>query len=248
MTDPILTDPAPEADTLEAQRAALLDAAMIHVAFDGWTEATFRAAAQDAGLTLGAARAVCPRGALDLAAAYHEAGDKAMLARLTTAALEDMRFRDKIAAAVRFRLEAAEDKEAVRRGATLFALPMNSAEGARLLWGTADAIWTALGDRSDDINWYTKRATLSAVYSSTVLYWLGDDSPDHHRTWDFLDRRIEDVMRFEKVKASVRDNPVLSRLLAGPMALAERIKAPAGARSDLPGYVNPVAPEGPPTP
>lgn len=245
MTDLDLTDTTPETDTSGQQRARLLDAAMIHVAFDGWTETTFRAAARDADMTLAAARAVCPRGALDLAVAYHEAGDRAMLDRLATARLEDMRFRDKIAAAVRFRLEAAEDKEAVRRGATLFALPMNSAEGARLVWGTADAIWTALGDRSDDINWYTKRATLSAVYSSTVLYWLGDDSPEHHRTWDFLDRRIEDVMRFEKVKASVRDNPLLSKLLAGPMALAERVKAPAGARDDLPGYVNPVAPETP---
>lgn len=223
----------------------LLDAAMIHVAFDGWTDATFRAAAQDADIPLTAARAVCPRGAVDLAVAYHKAGDAAMLERLAATDLTDLRFRDKIATAVRFRLEAAEDKEAVRRGATLFALPMHGAEGARLIWGTVDAIWTALGDRSDDINWYTKRATLSAVYSSTVLYWLGDDSPEHHRSWEFLDRRIEDVMRFETAKAKVRDNPLLSRLMSGPMALAARIKAPGTARSDLPGFVNPMAPDGP---
>lgn len=243
MTDTDATDAPHPPETPDSAKARLLDAAMIHVAFDGWTETTFRAAAQDADLTLSQARAIYPRGALDLAVAYHEAGDKAMLARLATAPMGDMRFRDKIATAVRFRLEAAEDKEAVRRGATLFALPMNSAEGARLIWGTADAIWTALGDRSEDVNWYTKRATLSAVYSSTVLFWLGDDSPEHHRTWDFLDRRIEDVMRFEKVKSRVQDNPVLSRLMAGPLALAERIKAPSAARTDMPGYINPVAPE-----
>jgi ubiquinone biosynthesis protein COQ9 len=240
-----MTDPnAPTDDTvqLEATRARLLDAALIHVAFDGWTDATFRAAARDADMPLPDARAACPRGALDLAVAFHQAGDAAMMDRLGGATLADMRFRDKIAAAVRFRLEAVEDKEAVRRGATLFALPIHAAEGARLVWGTADHIWTALGDRSDDVNWYTKRATLAAVYSSVVLYWLGDDSPEQHRTWEFLDRRIEDVMRFEKVKASVRDNPVLSRLLAGPMALVGRIKAPDCARRDLPGHISPVAP------
>lgn len=241
MTDTDMIDSQTQ-DT-DALRGRLLEAAMIHVAFDGWTEATFRAAAQDAGITLGVARAICPRGAVDLAVAYHKAGDAAMLERLGAAELGDLRFRDKVAAAVRFRLEAAEDKEAVRRGATLFALPIHAAEGSRLIWGTADAIWTALGDRSDDINWYTKRATLSGVYSSTVLYWLGDDSPEHHRTWDFLDRRIDDVMRFETVKAKLRDNPILSKVLSGPMALAGRIKAPAAARPDLPGFVNPMAPD-----
>jgi ubiquinone biosynthesis protein COQ9 len=93
-----------------------------------------------------------------------------------------------------------------------------------------------LGDTSDDVNWYTKRATLSGVYSATVLYWLGDNSADHEKTWEFLDRRIEDVMRIEKVKARVRENPALSRILAGPMWLAGKIKAPTRMpKMDLPG-------------
>jgi hypothetical protein len=83
---------------------------------------------------------------------------------------------------VKLRLDLVEPhKEAVRRGATLFALPIHAADGARALWETADAIWTALGDTSDDLNWYSKRAILSGVYSSTVLYWLGDQSAEHSR-------------------------------------------------------------------
>jgi ubiquinone biosynthesis protein COQ9 len=137
---------------------------------------------------------------------------------------------------VRLRLEAVSDKEAVHRGATLFALPMHAADGAKLVWGTVDQIWDALGDTSDDVNWYTKRATLSGVYSATVLYWLGDNSADHEKTWEFLDRRIEDVMRIEKVKARVRENPALSRMLAGPMWLMGKIKAPTRMpKMDLPG-------------
>jgi ubiquinone biosynthesis protein COQ9 len=62
---------------------------------------------------------------------------------------------------------------------------MHAADGAKAIWGTADRIWTALGDTSDDLNWYTKRATLSAVYGSTVLYWLGDDSPGIRRRGSF---------------------------------------------------------------
>ncbi|UOA25984.1 COQ9 family protein [Pseudosulfitobacter sp. DSM 107133] len=208
-------------------KEALLQAALPHVAFDGWTDVTFQAAIRDADVAPAVARAVCPRGAVDLALAYHAAGDQAMVARLQSEDLSALRFRDRIAAAVRYRLEAVEDKEAVRRGTTLFALPNHAADGAKAIWGTADAIWTALGDTSDDVNWYTKRATLSGVYGSTVLYWLGDDSVDHQATWAFLDRRIDNVMQIEKVKAQVRDNPVLSRLMAGPNKLMETIRRPS---------------------
>lgn len=213
-------------DTYEAVKDRLLDAALDHVAFDGWSEATFRAAIADTETDPAVARSVCPRGAVDLALAHHARGDAAMLDRLKSTDLSEMRFRDRIAAAVRFRLEAVDQKEAVRRGTTLFSLPHNAADGARAIWGTADKIWTALGDTSDDVNWYTKRATLSGVYGATVLYWLGDNSADHTNTWAFLDRRIDDVMQFEKVKAQVRKNPVLSRLMAGPDWVLSHVKAP----------------------
>lgn len=219
----------------ETTKDALLDAALMHVAFDGWTETTFKSAVKDADVDPALARAVCPRGALDLALAYHARGDAAMVARLKTDNLPE-RFSDKIAAAVRFRIEAVSDKEAVRRGTTLFALPMHAADGAKAIWGTADKIWDTLGDTSDDVNWYTKRATLSGVYSATVLYWLGDDSADNQATWAFLDRRIADVMQIEKVKAQVRDSKVLSGLLAGPNWLLGQIKAPPRMPNpDLPG-------------
>jgi ubiquinone biosynthesis protein COQ9 len=214
-------------------RERLLDAILPHVVFDGWSEAAFRAAAGDCAMALPLARAHCPRGATDLAADYHRQGDRAMTAALARAATDGTRFRDRVTLAVRLRLEGA-DREIVRRGAAHFALPQNAATGAALIWGTADAIWTALGDTSDDINWYSKRATLSAVYSSTVLYWLGDESEGHQATWDFLDRRIEGVMRFEKFKAGVRDNPVLSKLLAGPLRALGQVRAP-GAMTDMPG-------------
>ncbi|MGP1357817.1 COQ9 family protein [Roseicyclus sp.] len=214
----------------------MIDAALMHVPFDGWSEATFRAAAADADLAPAEARALLPRGAVDLAMAFHRRGDREMVERLKTEDLTGMRFRAKIAHAVRLRLDLVEPhKEAVRRGATLFALPMHAADGARALWETADAIWTALGDTSEDLNWYTKRATLSGVYSATVLYWLGDQSAGHGATWGFLDRRIDDVMRFETLKKHARENRFLKPLMAGPDWLASRVRAPSAAPADLPG-------------
>ena len=223
----------------------LLDAALSHVVFDGWSEAAFEDALADCGMDRATGKALCPRGAIDLAVAFHKRGDAAMVARLKRENLLSMKFRERVAAGVRYRLEeVAAHKEAVRRGTALFALPQNAAQGTKLIWGTADAIWTALGDTSQDYNWYTKRATLSAVYGSTVLFWLGDTSPDHHDTWEFLDRRIENVMQFEQVKAQVRANPVASKLMTVPNMFLSKIRAPMKMPDpDLPGMMTPKTPE-----
>jgi ubiquinone biosynthesis protein COQ9 len=215
----------------------LLDAAAAHVAFDGWSEVTLKAAAADSGLDAGLVAALAPRGAIDLAAAAHRRGDRRMIAALSAEDLSALRFRDRIGRAVLVRLDQAGDREAVRRSAALFALPQHAAEGAGLIWGTADAIWTALGDTSRDLAWYTKRASLAAVYSATLLYWLGDDSPDRQATKAFLDRRIENVMQFEKAKAGFNASP-LGKLLKGPLSVLERVRAPEPP-ADLPGHLGP---------
>lgn len=224
-------------DRSEDLKNQLLDAALPHVVFDGWTADAFNAAIAETGAEPALAKALCPRGAVDLAKAFHQRGDAQMVQGLAAADMASLRFRDRIALAVKLRLQAVADhKEEVRRGSTLFALPHLAGEGAKLLWGTADAIWTALGDSSDDFNWYSKRATLSGVYGATVLFWLGDDSEGAEATWAFLDRRIEDVMRIESAKKTVRNSPVLSRLMAGPNWVLGQVKAPnAARRSEFPG-------------
>ncbi|MBF9030719.1 COQ9 family protein [Rhodobacterales bacterium HKCCE3408] len=215
----------------------LLDAALMHVVFDGWSETSLKAAASDCGMSLEEARAVFPRGGVDMALAFHARGDARMVEAIRAADLSSMRFRDRVTFAVRTRLEIVEPyKEAVRRASTLFALPIHAPDGARAIWATADAIWDALGDASDDYNWYTKRATLSGVISSTVLYWLGDNSEGHTATWAFLDRRIDNVMQFEKLKSQVRENKLLQPFLAGPSWLLGRVRPPSRIpRADLPG-------------
>ena len=217
-------------------KTGLLAAILPHVAFDGWSDASFAAAANDIKISNEDAREICPRGAIDLAVAFHREADAVMVERLASADLEDLRFRDKVATALRYRVETMTDKEAVRRASTLFALPLHVPEGARLIWETSDNVWTALGDTSRDGNWYSKRATLAGVWAATVLFWLGDNSPDHHETMAFIDRRIDDVMKIEKLKSDLRKNPLTKPLMSMQSAIFEKVKAPdAAAMDDLPG-------------
>ncbi len=224
--------------SMATAKARILAAAMPHVAFDGWSRATYAAAVADSQIAPGLAAGLFPRGGIDLAAAYHRAGDAAMVENLARRNdLATLKIRQKVALAVRLRLESA-DRELVRRGTALFALPGHAPEGMALIWGTADAIWTALGDTSTDVNWYTKRGTLAAVYAATVLFWLGDESDSQSATWQFLDRRIENIMAIEKAKAAFRDNPLGRALLQGPLRGLDRLRAPQGT-AHLPGHSAP---------
>lgn len=227
-----------ETETPEARQDRLLAAAVSHVAFEGWSDRILAAAAAETDVPLEEARRIFPRGALDVAVAYHKAADARMVEALREADLSEMRFRDKIAFALRARVAAMQDREAVRRAAALFSLPHLAPEGARLVWGTSDLIWTTLGDSSDDLNWYSKRATLSAVWSAVLLFWLGDDSYGGQATDAFIERRIDDVMRIEKAKASPFLKP-----FAGPLGrLASMVRSPARMPDHLPGRWAPPPP------
>jgi ubiquinone biosynthesis protein COQ9 len=231
-----MTEIPTEDDRIAATRRKVIAAALPHVAFDGWSDRTLAYAVEDAGVDAGLSRLAFPRGGVDLAIAFHNAKDAELAEELGRADLLGMRFRDRVAFAIMRRLElVADDREAVRRGASLFALPHHAAEGARAIWHTADTIWTALGDESRDFNWYSKRATLSAVYSSALLYWLGDQTPGFSATREFVARRIDNVMQFEEVKARIRKNPLAAAMLKGPQAILDRVRAPGDTPADLPG-------------
>jgi ubiquinone biosynthesis protein COQ9 len=193
-----------EAFDRDAARAAILTVALTHVPFDGWTDAVLAQAASEVGHMAETALRVFPGGPAEAIAFWSESADRAMLAALETPEFAALRTREKVARAVRVRLEAlAAHKEALRRALGFLALPLNAHRAPGLVWRTVDAIWYAAGDRATDFNYYTKRGLLLGVYSASVLYWLDDRSEGHEATWRFLDRRIADVMAVPKALADL---------------------------------------------
>jgi ubiquinone biosynthesis protein COQ9 len=177
-------------------RHELLQAALQHVAFDGWSELALMHGARDLGLSAPEARNLFPGGPRELIEAFSADMDRRMLEKLEEMPLEELKVREKVTLGVRTRLELLEPyREEVQRGLSFCALPHNAALGTKLGWRTVDAIWYAAGDTATDYNYYTKRSLLLGVYSSTLLYWLSDRSEGYASTWDFLDRRIADVLR-----------------------------------------------------
>ena len=207
----------------EQLKLAVTKAALTHIAFDGFTDKVLAAAAADAGADKKALARLFPGGPLDLVEALSDMFDDEMESRLAKAKLGTMKVRARIAKAVKTRIDILRPhKEAARRAAAFLTLPPHAARGATLLYRTVDAMWRAAGDTSTDFNFYTKRAILAGVYSATLMRWFNDTSEDESETDEFLARRIDDVMRFEKFKAQIRERakhlPSLSDILGGGSA------------------------------
>src|SRR4051794_14900118 len=190
---------------LERLRRELALAVGENAVFDGWTAKAVDSAAAQLGLDPVQARLAMPKTQSGMIDVYIQEVDRGLTAYFTPKRLAAMKIREKIRALVWHRLEImGSAREAIRRALAVLAMPQNLPLALRISWRSADLMWRIAGDTSTDFNHYTKRMTLGALYGSTLLVWLDDQSEGWSDTAAFLDRRIDDVMRFEKFKAEWR--------------------------------------------
>ncbi len=204
--------------TLDELKEALAPLLGSHAAFDGWSERALAMAASEVGVPAERARIVFPGGPVEMIDAWFDWVDRAMLLAFPPERIAAMKVRERIGGLLLFRFETLRPhREALRRAVAVLAMPQNALAASRLAWRSADRIWRLAGDTATDYNHYTKRAILIGVYGSTTLVFLDDESDDLAATRAFLDRRIQDVMRFEKAKARLTGRtgrrPSLSRFL-----------------------------------
>ena len=208
----------PADPTLDEIRVALAPIIGRHAGFDGWSEAAVYAAADEMDVDRDVALLAFKGKAIAMIDAWVEAVDLELASRLTVEKLNAMKIRDRITALLATRLEImAPDRESLRRALAIMAMPTNLARAAKMGWRSADRMWRLAGDSATDLNHYTKRMTLSAVYGSTLTVFVNDDSENFADTRAFLDRRIDNVMQIEKVKYQAKQRkefaPSLSRFI-----------------------------------
>lgn len=207
--------------TLDELRVALAPEIAASAVFDGWNNTALEAAADMAGADVDVARLAFPKGrsqAMDMIDAWIAHVDQRMEAEWPPERLAELKIRERIRTLVAFRLEAVEHiDEALRRALSIMAMPQNAARSLQLGWRSADIMWRLAGDTATDYNHYTKRAILGGIYSATLAVFVNDDSEGKAKTHEFLERRIDGVMKFEKAKAQFlnkdRELPSLTRFL-----------------------------------
>ena len=169
-----------------AERDALIGAALHHIPFDGWSTKALNNAASDLGWEKECVARVFPLGVVDAIRHFSQQADRYMVHSIEEEDLTKMRMHERVGLAVETRLNFLEPhKETVHCGMTWLAMPQNSMLGARLLYQTVDDIWYAVGDRSADFSFYTKRGLLAGVVGTTLLFWLDDRSEERLKLASF---------------------------------------------------------------
>jgi len=204
--------------TLDELRLALAPAVADSAIFDGWNFEAVMVAARDGGVDTDIAKLAFPGGAMDMISAWIEAVDEKMAKALTPEKLAAMPIRERIRSLVQFRLDTISgQEEALKRATAIMAMPQNMPSSMKRSWKSADLMWRLAGDTATDYNHYTKRTILSGLYVATLAVFADDASENKQKTREFLDRRIEGVMKFEKTKAkwlgSDRESFSVSRFL-----------------------------------
>ncbi|GAN76678.1 COQ9 family protein [Acidisphaera rubrifaciens] len=192
---------------LEAMRDRAIEQVLPAVATFGWTTRALAAV----GWSDAEARSCFPGGAVEMIEAFCARADRRMEAAAPGLPAE-LRTGERLRALVAARLaDHRTHRPAARRAFAVLGLPANRGAAARTLFATADAAWGAVGDRSTDMNWYTKRATLAGIYGATLLVWLGTDDPDDERALAFFDRRVATTARLGRLRRRIQTGLSLER-------------------------------------
>jgi ubiquinone biosynthesis protein COQ9 len=187
----------------------LVRAMLSHVPFDGWTWVAMENGAVDinfegsktANNRIEIFKKLFKNGAIDFIDVFSEIIDVEVKNNYNNLETKPQRVPEKIKNIILMRLSLYNQyKEAVRSSLSITALPHNSKKSVKILYRTCNNIWRMSGDKSTDFSFYTKRISLSVVYTSTLLFWLNDSSVDQESTGNFLDRRLNDISKISNFK------------------------------------------------
>ena len=179
-----------------ATRDAAVRAMLPLAGAEGWNWGVIRGGLAAIGEDPALAESWFPTGAPGAAAAWIDLANREMIAAAAAEGVAELRVPARIRRVVELRLAAAAPhKAALRRALSLLALPWNTPVALRTTAATVDAMWHAAGDTSADFSWYTRRATLAAVYGATLAFWTRNDDPALEEAMAFLDRRLAGVVR-----------------------------------------------------
>ena len=195
-------------------RMDLIRGMLTHVPFDGWTWEAMEQGAVDINFEktktpsfrIKIFKDLFKNGPIDFIDVFSEIIDLEVKENYNLIEFKPERVPEKIKKIIMLRLNLCQKyKESVRSSVSITAMPVNARASLKILYRTCNSIWRIAGDKSTDFSFYTRRISLAAVYTSTLLFWLNDNSINNVETEFFLERRLKDISKISSLKKPIYD-------------------------------------------
>lgn len=186
-------DTTHEISSFTATESQILSSALQQVPKHGFTEQALEIGAREAGY-LDVTTNLFPRGAFDLIIYHLSTRRLALKEEVQFASDAHMGVGAKVRALALHRLRANGSViGSWQQALAVMAQPAYIPASLHELSLLSDEIWFLAGDTAVDISWYTKRASLAAIYSSAEVFMTTDTSNNFKETESFLDRRLQEL-------------------------------------------------------
>lgn len=192
-------------------RVQILDASLQFVSKHGWSVESIQCGAESINYP-GVAHGLFPSGAIELIQHFYLKCNRELIEKLQEELsstgidsdgkpkpVEVPNPRDFSIKAIRMRLEMIQPFiDTWPQAIGFMTLPQNVPASLAQLLTLVDDICYCAGDRSVDIGWYTRRIGIASIYKMVELFMLQDKSVDHQKTWEFLERRVDEGIQLQE--------------------------------------------------
>ncbi len=187
------------------EKLKLLDIFLKNASFNGWNNQTLEKSAQQCGFNKGYLSLLFPNQIKDLTSFfYNKKNDELISLYKEKSNLITAKTTERIIYLIELKFSLYNPiREAIRSLFSYNILPQNLFSAQKALWNICDLIWFLANDKSTDFNYYTKRGLLAYVYSTTMLFWLDDTSPNFEQTKLFIRKQINKVLKVGKTKSEI---------------------------------------------
>ena len=184
----------------EKIKKLILKNSLKNVVFDGWSDEMFKNAVEESNIDYKEAKKIFPRKAVDVAIFFHLEDDKKLIS-FSKDEFSNLKVRTKIIELIFKRIMIAnQNKEAVKKSLGLFSLPFFIIDSNKIIFNTSDVIWNIVEESDKSLSYYSKRISLMYIFSTSLLYWVNDESKDCEDTYSFIVRSIEKFLKIEEFK------------------------------------------------
>ena len=191
-------------NNLNLKRRKILNESKKYVVTNGWNESLFKSITKNKIFKIDEILTLFPEGYLSLLKFYLKELNIDMTSSAKNLDLTRMKTHQRIREIILLRLNIKQnEKDLIKRTYFTLLLPKHFNILLMSLYNIVDQIWFIAGDISTDFNFYSKRAILATVYSSTVLYWINNEN--FEETKKFLDKQLKKISKIPQIKKQIKN-------------------------------------------